>query len=244
MASSNEFSQIDISEEEKDKLVAEVIRYVLFKSHQSSGCPIKREELTNLITKNYRQRNLPALVIKEAGEKLSSIFGYEMKELQRSRPSSTNQTRHSQNSAADAKSYVILSQLPNNVYCKYIMDKKNSHMTGFTFAVVGCVYLAGGKISEENLWHHLKRLGIEENDESHPVFGNTRQALDALVQQRYLQKFKISGPEGNVWMYELAERATDESVSGVLKESIARVYFQVTLVPLAPLWASHCFSLL
>ncbi len=86
------------SSQEKDKLVAEVIRYVLFKTHQNLGCPIKRDELTQLVTKNYRQRALPSLVINEAKEKLSSIFGYEMRELQRSRPSSANQGRSSQQS--------------------------------------------------------------------------------------------------------------------------------------------------
>lgn len=74
--------------QEKDKLVGEVIRYVLFKTEQNSGCPIKREELTQLITsKGYRARNLPSYIIDEARSKLSSIFGYEMRELQRSRPS-------------------------------------------------------------------------------------------------------------------------------------------------------------
>ena len=51
--------------QEKDKLVAEVMRYVLFKTHQNSDCPIKREELTGIVTKNYRQRALPTLVINE-----------------------------------------------------------------------------------------------------------------------------------------------------------------------------------
>lgn len=84
--------------QEKDKLVAEVIRYVLFKTHHNSGCPIRREELTQLITKNYRQRNLPVAVIDEAIKKLSTIFGYEMRELQRVRPSSNSQGRNSQQS--------------------------------------------------------------------------------------------------------------------------------------------------
>lgn len=65
-----------------------MIRYVLFKTHQSSGCPIRREELTQIVTKNYHQRSLPTLVINEARGKLSSIFGFEMKELNRMRPSS------------------------------------------------------------------------------------------------------------------------------------------------------------
>lgn len=36
----------------------------------------------------------------------------------------------------------------------------------------------------ESLWHQLTRMGLGENDENHPVFGNAKQALEALVQQR------------------------------------------------------------
>lgn len=218
-----DFSQFDISKEEKDKLVAEVIRYVLFKTHQSSGCPIKREEISQLVTKNYRHRLLPAYIINQAKEKLSSIFGYELRELQRSRPSSTNQTRLSQQSGVDAKSYVIISQLPAEVYKKYVEDVNTSHMTGFTFVVISIVQLAGGKIAEDNLWHHLKRMGLHETNENHPVLGNVKQALEMLVQQRYLQKDKVSGPEGTTLFYELAERALEGTVSERIKQYITQI---------------------
>ncbi|XP_026452608.1 uncharacterized protein LOC113353115 isoform X2 [Papaver somniferum] len=180
------YSQLDISIEEKDKLVADVIHYVLFKNHQSSGCPIKREELTSIITKTYRQRALPALVINEAREKLSSIFGYELKELQRARPLSANQNRSTQQSQADVKSYVLI----------------------------------------KNLWQHLKRLGLFETDQMHPVLGDVKQALESLVQRRYLQKNKVNGPEGNILVYELAERALDKAnfilVNARMKEYISQ----------------------
>ncbi|KAI3930805.1 hypothetical protein MKX01_037251, partial [Papaver californicum] len=166
------FSQIDFSVEEKDKLVADVIRCVLFKNHQTSGCPIKREELTSIVTKTYRQRALPALVINEARNKLLSIFGYELKELQRARPLSANQR---------------LSTL------------------------------------QKNLWQHLKRLGLLETDQMHPVLGDVKKALESLVQQRYLQKNKVNGPEGNILIYELAERALDESVNARMKEYISQI---------------------
>ncbi|CAL5401280.1 unnamed protein product [Camellia sinensis] len=250
MATSGEdFSQFDISVEEKDRLVAEVIRYVLFKTQQNSGCPIKRDELTQLITKNYRQRALPAFVINVAKEKLLSIFGYEMRELQRSRPS-TNQGRSSQQNkwsktkshdavlsyvkavmpvlhvndkgVPDAKSYVIISQLPAKVYKKYVEDANTSHLTGFTFVIISIVYLAGGKIQEEALWHHLRRLGLSESDESHPILGNIKQSLEALVQQRYLQKEKTNGPEGNTLFYELAERSLDGPISEKIKEYMSQ----------------------
>ncbi|XP_010529692.1 PREDICTED: non-structural maintenance of chromosomes element 3 homolog [Tarenaya hassleriana] len=217
-------TQFDISKEETDKLVAEVIRFILFKSQQNSGCPIKREELTQIVTKNYRQRNLATCVINEAKNKLSSIFGYDLKELQRSRPSSTGQARPSQpQSAVDMKSYVLVSQLPVEVFRKYVQDENTAHMTGFTFVVLAIVHLAGGKIPEETLWHHLRRLGPHESEEHNPVFGDNKQALETLVQQRFLQKDKVSGPEGTTLCYELAERALDTQVKEKIKDYISQV---------------------
>ncbi|XP_061369344.1 uncharacterized protein LOC133312194 isoform X2 [Gastrolobium bilobum] len=221
MASGAEnFSQFGISKEEKDKLVGEVIRYMLFKTHQNSGCPIKREELTQLVTSNYHQRNLPTFVINEAKEKLSSVFGYEMRELQRSLPSSKTQARLSQQ---NSKSYVLISQLPPDVYEKYVVDVNAAHMSGFTFALISIVYLAGGKIAEENLWSQMRRMGLSENEVSHPDLGNIKQALELLVQQRYLQKDKVNGPEGNTLYYELAERALDGLIRDRIKEYISQI---------------------
>ncbi|KAM0852195.1 hypothetical protein ACQ4PT_051913 [Festuca glaucescens] len=253
MAANDDLAQIDISTEEKDKLVAEVMRYALFKTHQTTGCPIKREELTQIITKNYRQRALPALVIKEAGDKLAATFGYEMRELQRTRAPSNRSARTSsqQLSNVDAKSYVLVSKLDPEVYSKYVEDKERAHVSGFAFVVISIVHVAGGKITEgwdrvsftshsrevllfdgsefcvnhvsEDLWHQLKRLGLNETDENHPLLGNNKQALELLVQQRYLLKEKIAGPEGHFMSYELAERALDESISSKLKEYISQV---------------------
>ncbi|XP_011626532.1 MAGE-like protein 2 isoform X1 [Amborella trichopoda] len=221
-ADADYLSQIDVSIEEKDKLVSEVIRYVLFKNHQNSGAPIKREELAQLITKNYRQRQLPSLVINEARMKLNSIFGYELRELQRLRSSSNNKGCGSRQ-AADAKSYVLISKLPSEIYSKYVENKETAHFAGFTFAVLSVIHLAGGKIPEENLWQHMRKLGLDGSEEHHPIFGNVSSALDTLVQQRYLQKERVNGPEGNCVMYELAERALDESIAQRLKGCIAKV---------------------
>lgn len=50
--------------------------------------------------------------------------------------------------AADAKSYILISQLPADVYRKYVEDVNAAHLTGFTFVVISIVHLAGGKIPE------------------------------------------------------------------------------------------------
>lgn len=51
---------------ELDKLTAEVVRYMLFRSHKQPNVPVKREDLAHLITENYKQRNLPSSVIANA----------------------------------------------------------------------------------------------------------------------------------------------------------------------------------
>lgn len=76
----------------------EVTRYVLFKTHQTSDCPIKREDLTGIITNNYRQHVLPTIAmptiaINEAKERLISTFSYEMRDLQRTRTPATHSGR-------------------------------------------------------------------------------------------------------------------------------------------------------
>lgn len=44
----------------------------------------------------------------------------------------------------------------------------------------------------DNLWHHLRRLGLHENDENHEHFGNLKQALESLVSQRFEFSLKRS----------------------------------------------------
>lgn len=41
-----------------------------------------------------------------------------------------------------------MSKLPDDVYRRFVENPDTSHVTGFTFVVLGIVHLAGGKISE------------------------------------------------------------------------------------------------
>lgn len=50
--------------------------------------------------------------------------------------------------AGDAKSYILVSQLPPDVYSKFVEDRSSSHMTGLSFVVIGIIQLGGGKIAE------------------------------------------------------------------------------------------------
>ena len=41
-----------------------------------------------------------------------------------------------------------------------------------------------GEIIAEILWSQMRRMGLCEDEASHPVLGNIKQALELLVQQR------------------------------------------------------------
>jgi len=48
----------------------------------------------------------------------------------------------------EAKSYVLISNLDPEVYSKYVEDKGAAHLSGFAFAVISTIHLAGGKMPE------------------------------------------------------------------------------------------------
>jgi len=48
----------------------------------------------------------------------------------------------------EAKSYVLVSMLDPEVYGKFVEDKGAAHLSGFSFAVISTIHLAGGKMPE------------------------------------------------------------------------------------------------
>ncbi|KAL3698444.1 hypothetical protein R1sor_012520 [Riccia sorocarpa] len=199
-----------LSSEETKKLVAEVMRHMLFKNYQQPGVPVSRNELVGLITKNYRTRLLPSHVIGMAQKKLSEVFGLDMKEYNRLK-SQTKTGRASLNDKqVEVKEYVLRSKVPADLRKEFIETPESAALNALATIVVGIIKCAGDKCPEEVLWQNLKRLDIREDDPNHAVFGNVKNAVENLAKQRYIQKEKLISGEGDGFVYELAERALDE----------------------------------
>eukprot|EP00250_Pteridium_aquilinum_P006443 c16371_g1_i1 orf=207-995(+) len=221
--SHEELSQPDLPTEEVERLVADVMRHMLFKNHQQFGVPVRREELTQLITKTYKTRNLPNYVIQKAQEKFRTILGIDMRELIRARQSKNTKTSHSsQGAPADVKCYVLKSTLPEELRKKYVDTQEGSVVTSLTLLVVSVISLCGEKVPEETLWLHLGRYGIKP-DVQHPVFGDIKQCIDSLIKQRYILKEKVAGADGDSHVYELAEKSLDQAVKTKLDVFVAKM---------------------
>ncbi|KAI5072702.1 hypothetical protein GOP47_0012808 [Adiantum capillus-veneris] len=207
-----ELSQVDLPAEEVERLIADVMRHMLFKNHQHYGVPVRREELVQLITKTYKTRNLANHVIQKARDKFRTIFGIDMRELMRPRQQKNVKNSHSsQSTAADTKCYVLKSALPEELRKKHVDTQEICVTSSLTLLVVSIISLCGEKVPEETLWLHLGRCGIKP-DVQHPSFGDIKQCIDSLIRQRYILKEKVSGADGESFVYELAEKSLDQAV--------------------------------
>lgn len=218
-----QLSQIDLSKEEVDRLIAEVMRYMLFKNYQQFGVPVKREELVQLITKTYKTRNLPNVVIQRAQMKFKNVFGFDMREIIRSRQSKNPRgPNSSQVAAPEVKCYVLKSTIPDELRAKFVDTQESSVAASLALVIVSIIHICGEKVPEETLWLHLGRLGIKQ-DISHPVFGDIKQCLEAIIKQRYISKEKNSSAEGDSYVYELAEKALDQAVKSKLDAFVSKM---------------------
>ncbi|KAG6545055.1 hypothetical protein Mapa_013749 [Marchantia paleacea] len=209
-------TQAVLSDEETNKLVAEVMRHMLFKNYQQPGVPVSRVELTGIITKTYKQRYLSSHVISIAQKKLLDIFGLEMKEYNRLR-SLTKTGRGINEKQVETKEYVLKSVIPADLRKQYIDTRESAATYSLATVVIGIIKSSGEKCPEEVLWQNLKRLDIREDDMHHPTFGNVKNTVELLAKQRYIQKEKLNSSEGDGFVYELAERALDETCLGRLE---------------------------
>ncbi|CAM6120560.1 unnamed protein product [Calypogeia fissa] len=213
----------ELSGEEMKKLVAEVMRHMLFKNHQQPNVPVRRDELARLITTTYKQHNLPTVVISQAQKKMLSIFGFNMKEYVRVKSAKAAKSANA-GTQADVKEYVLESSVPEAHLRKYIETPGTAAVTSLAVLVVGVIKYSGGeKVPEETVMQSLERMGIREADANHPVFGNMKNALETLSKQRYIQKEKLTGHDGDGFVYDLAERALDESFQRRLGEFMAKI---------------------
>eukprot|EP00245_Coleochaete_scutata_P007531 TRINITY_DN22975_c0_g1_i1.p1 TRINITY_DN22975_c0_g1~~TRINITY_DN22975_c0_g1_i1.p1 ORF type:complete len:284 (-),score=70.96 TRINITY_DN22975_c0_g1_i1:424-1275(-) len=215
-----------ITNEETDKLVAEVMRYVLFKSHQQAGVPIRRDELVQVLTRQYKdRRGLPAYIIQVAQAKFPQIFGLELKELDRKNMKAAAGARgqnQGQESSSSVKYYVLRSLLPVEKRQAFVDTPEVAVHSGLTAIVLSLINLSGDKISEESLFNYVRRLGVRE-EEDHPVFGNLDNALQSMVKQRLILKEKSHEPGADTFVYMLADNSRDLNAGDKLQTFVSQL---------------------
>eukprot|EP00897_Mesotaenium_endlicherianum_P000620 jgi/Mesen1/10559/ME000843S10070 len=123
--------------------------------------------------------------------------------------------------------YVLRSILPAALRRKHVDTPGSCHLKGLALVIMSLINASGEKLEERQLWSFLNRIGVREEDERHPTFGNVRQAMQRLEKQRYFHSYKVTKPEGDAEIfYELAEGGLDQlsskKLSKLVRQTIAR----------------------
>jgi hypothetical protein len=202
-----------MSDEERDKVVAEVMRFVLFSSHRTFGAPITRQKIGEALQAvggaGGKSARAGSYVIALAQRKFLEIFGYEMVESSRAQSRNKKPARTvEQAQTAPAKCYSLRSVLPAQMRRKFIDSPGDAPHRGLAIVVAALVQIAGGCISEEALFDQLSKLGVRAGDTKHPEFGDWQAVLQALVARRVFMRERTSHDDpASGFSYELAESA-------------------------------------
>jgi hypothetical protein len=180
-----------------------------------------RADVSKMLSSMSQARGLTSYVVARAQLKFLEIFGYEMKELNRSVAKKSGAARHALDSDPP-KVYVLKSNLPAAARSRWVDKKEDMSERGFCMTVCALVHMSGGTLSEDKLWGFLENMGVRRDDEAHPKLGDSKLALSRLIKKRYLFREKLHGAVSeagtDAYGLSLAERAKDEiGIDGVEK---------------------------
>lgn len=215
-----------ISQSEISGLVADVVRHVLFKSHQTHAAPIKPDDITAILKgKGYSVRGLPALVTALAQERLARTFGLHLKEVKRLAKRKTKATRSapagdaSQVASVTGTYFVLESLLPEDMRRRHLTNESVRNERAFIMVVLSLLYAANEPVAEDVLFNQLSELGAfpspststdrvaatpaagtggnASDDAVHPTLGfSIRAMLTKMCQLRYISRNKSSTTTG------------------------------------------------
>jgi len=209
-----------ITEAEEDRLVRNVMRYMLFHQQQKNSVPVKRQELTNIILKNNKggkaAKNLGGRIIKRVAWEFVKRFGMEMKGIETKRS-----TIHGEQETG-AKVYVLRSLLRSNL--RNLSKSLPAQLNQSLAMVLMCIILlAGGKISEDDLESQIAKIGVDLKSR-HPTLGKPADQLQTLIQKRYLAERKANGPDDVCKEYAIGDNFHDEVQNDKLSGFIEKIF--------------------
>jgi len=172
-----------ITKEEKEKLVADTVRFFLFMDIQK--LPVKRADITKNVTKEYK--SVTTAVIEIAKEHLSNIFGYELIEVWRLSTSKEGRTVKKNSTGTfilKNKLHQSLAALGGDVGLPGNEEERKTK--AFLMIILTILFLHKGPMEKEAFDAHLGRLTT--TGEEIVWMENT---IKLFLRQLYIEKISI-----------------------------------------------------
>lgn len=197
-------SHKELSKEELNRKASELVRYLLFMDRKKY--PIKRAD----ITKNVLKEHAKAFnqVFERAKKDLQKVFGIDVVEIE----------------VGKSKGYILINE---SIAQGNLIDWGDDlPKIGLLLVVLSLIITSDHDfvITESQLWHTLKRFGIEPKAD-HKVFGDADKLISQeFVRQCYLDRKKVVGGDETAYEYRWGQRAEKELSKKKLGLFISEIY--------------------
>lgn len=194
----------ELSKDELNRKASELVRYLLFMDRKKY--PIKRAD----ITKNVLKEHAKAFnqVFERAKKDLQKVFGIDVVEIE----------------VGKSKGYILINE---SIAQGNLIDWGDDlPKIGLLLVVLSLIITSDHDfvITESQLWHTLKRFGIEPKAE-HKVFGDADKLISQeFVRQCYLDRKKVVGGDETAYEYRWGQRAEKELSKKKLGLFISEIY--------------------
>jgi len=219
-------NNITITDHELDAVTRSTLRFVLFActTKGDRGVLAKSEVLSHINSKLAAQRKgVPALVVAKVQLAFAKAFGLDMVELTKAKKSAPGPSQASAAAVQGSKYYELKSLVPRDIYKDTIgkTDVGNvAAQRGLLGVIISLIKMSGGSLVEDELWRHLKSLGVDRS-KKHPSFGGIPSDLvDDFCRKRYLKVDKLPGLDVEARAFSLAENAIHDVTEEMVTQAI------------------------
>lgn len=204
-----------------DAVARSTVRFVLFWNSHKEGSIVSRAEVMKHIGEHLvaQKRGVSELILAKAQLLLASCFGLDMKELvkpatRKGLVAMPTQQQGGEGEVVGGTKYMVLkSMVPKELYKKTVGKTDSTcedARRGLLGVILALITMSGGILVEEELWRHLRMLGVDKAVKHSMLEGIPCDIVDDFVRKRYLRVEKQPGVDDDTRSYMVAENALSE----------------------------------
>ncbi|XP_046548576.1 non-structural maintenance of chromosomes element 3 homolog [Haliotis rubra] len=194
-----------IDRAELDRKVNDLVQYLLIMWQKNY--PIKKLDINKNVLKEHRSAF--AHIMKKAQEKLGRVFGVDVVELQDKYKGS----------------FILLNRLENDTDNPHLLwPEEDNTKTGLLMVILSLIYMNGNVMQDSELWHSLKKLGVEP-DLPHPTFGDAKKLItQEFVRQGYIEYIRQQNVDPPSFEFKWGQRAQLETSKKHCLTFVSQIY--------------------
>ncbi|XP_064616156.1 non-structural maintenance of chromosomes element 3 homolog [Liolophura sinensis] len=196
----SQYSQADV-----DRRVSDLVKFLLIMDQKK--LPIKKQDINKHVLKELSRAG--PVVLDKAKFLLRDVFGIELVELEDKQKGN----------------YILVNSLETDATNPHLQwPGEDNAKFGLIIVILSLIFMNGNVISDGEMWHGLKRLGVEP-EVSHTVFGDIKKLVTSeFVKQGYIEYNKRPNSDPPVYDFKWGWRAREETSKKHVLDFVSQVY--------------------